>query len=114
MTKANHSGAFKGHRFSPEIVAYAVWSCFRFPLSLRDFEDLLAARGIITIKVALTQDGFLFGDCLAQQMQALHQSLPQCAQRPLKRSYRGALPMIRYYFLLSIVSTRPLVKAAND
>ena len=57
MTKANHSGAFKGHRFSPEIVAYAVWSCFRFPLSLRDFEDLLAARGIITIKVALTQDG---------------------------------------------------------
>ena len=62
MTKANQSGAFKGHRFSPEIVAYAVWSCFRFPLSLRDFEDLLAARGIITIKVALTQDGFLFGD----------------------------------------------------
>ena len=62
MTKANHSGAFKGHRFSPEIVAYAVWSCFRFPLNLRDFEDLLAARGIITIKVALTQDGFLFGD----------------------------------------------------
>ena len=62
MTKANHSGAFKGHRFSPEIVAYAVWSYFRFPLSLRDFEDLLAARGIITIKVALTQDGFLFGD----------------------------------------------------
>ena len=47
MTKANHSGAFKGHRFSPEIVAYAVWSCFRFPLSLRDVEDLFAARGII-------------------------------------------------------------------
>tara|TARA_R100001143_G_C3343425_1_gene125484 strand:- start:554 stop:1267 length:714 start_codon:yes stop_codon:yes gene_type:complete len=47
MTKAKHSGAFKGHRFPPEIIAYAVWSYFRFPLSLRDVEDLLAARGII-------------------------------------------------------------------
>ena len=43
MTKANYSGAFKGHRFPPEIIAYAVWTYFRFPLSLRDFEDLLAA-----------------------------------------------------------------------
>ena len=47
MTKAEHSGALKGHRFPPEIIAYAVWSYFRFPLSLRDVEDLLAARGII-------------------------------------------------------------------
>jgi len=47
MIKAKHSGAFKGHRFPPEIIAYAVWSYFRFPLSLRDVEDLLAARGII-------------------------------------------------------------------
>jgi len=30
MTKAKHSGAFKGHRFPPEIIAYAVWSYFRF------------------------------------------------------------------------------------
>ncbi|MGY9030398.1 MAG: IS6 family transposase, partial [Rhodobacterales bacterium] len=47
MTKAKHSGAFKGHRFPPEFIAYAVWSYFRFPLSLRDVEDLFAARGII-------------------------------------------------------------------
>lgn len=47
MTKATYSGAFKGHRFRPEIIAYAVWSYFRFPLSLRDVEDLLAARGVI-------------------------------------------------------------------
>jgi len=46
MTKAKHSGALKGHRFPPEVIAYAVWSYFRFPLSLRDVEDLLAARGI--------------------------------------------------------------------
>ena len=47
MTKAKHSGAFKGHRFPPEFITYAVWSYFRFPLSLRDVEDLFAARGII-------------------------------------------------------------------
>ena len=47
MTKAKHSGAFKGHRFPPEIIAYAVWCYFRFSLSLRDVEDLLATRGII-------------------------------------------------------------------
>ena len=49
MTKAKHSRAFKGHRFPPEIIAYAVWSYFRFPLSLRHVEDLLAARGIVVI-----------------------------------------------------------------
>jgi putative transposase len=47
MTKAKHYGAFKGHRFPPEFITYAVWSYFRFPLSLRDVEDLFAARGII-------------------------------------------------------------------
>ncbi|WP_238939759.1 IS6 family transposase, partial [Marivita cryptomonadis] len=47
MTKAKLSGTFKGHRFPPEIIAFAIWSYFRFPLSLRDVEDLLAARGVI-------------------------------------------------------------------
>ena len=47
MTKAKHSGAFKGHRFSPEIIAYVVWCYFRFSLCLRDVEDLLATRDII-------------------------------------------------------------------
>jgi putative transposase len=34
------------HRFPPEIIQQAVWSYFRFPLSYRDVEDLLAERGI--------------------------------------------------------------------
>ncbi|HZZ23705.1 MAG TPA: IS6 family transposase, partial [Roseiarcus sp.] len=33
------------HRF-PEVISYAVWLCFRFPLSLRMVEEMLAARGI--------------------------------------------------------------------
>lgn len=37
---------YKRHRFPAEIIAHAVWLYFRFPLSLRHVEDLLAARGI--------------------------------------------------------------------
>lgn len=46
MTKA-HKSLYRGHRFPAEVIAHAVWLYFRFPLSLRMVEDLLAARGII-------------------------------------------------------------------
>ena len=38
---------YRRHRFPAEVIAHAVWLYFRFPLSLRMVEDLLAARGII-------------------------------------------------------------------
>ena len=38
---------YKRHRFPPAIISYAVWIYFRFNLSHRDIEDLLAQRGII-------------------------------------------------------------------
>jgi putative transposase len=37
---------YKRHRFPPEITSYAVWLYYRFNLSHRDVEDLLAERGI--------------------------------------------------------------------
>lgn len=37
---------YRRHRFPPEIIAHAVWLYYRFPLSLRDVENLLAERGI--------------------------------------------------------------------
>ncbi len=37
---------YKRHRFPPDIVFYAVWLYYRFNLSHRDIEDLLAERGI--------------------------------------------------------------------
>jgi len=37
---------YKRHRFPAEVIAHAVWLYHRFPLSLRDVEDLLAERGI--------------------------------------------------------------------
>jgi transposase-like protein len=38
--------SFKRHRFPPDVIRYAVWLYFRFTMSLRDVEDLLAERGI--------------------------------------------------------------------
>jgi putative transposase len=37
---------FKRHRFPAEVIRYAVWLYFRFTLSFRDVEELLAQRGI--------------------------------------------------------------------
>jgi putative transposase len=61
MSKPKQSGAFSGHRFPPEVMGYAVWAYYRFPLSLRDVEDLLAARGVVvsyeTIRASVAKFG---------------------------------------------------------
>ena len=38
--------SYDRHRFPAVVIAYAVWLYFRFTMSLRDVEDLLAERGI--------------------------------------------------------------------
>ena len=38
--------SYARHRFPPAIIQHAVWLYFRFALSYRDVEDLLAERGI--------------------------------------------------------------------
>src|SRR5437588_9349862 len=38
--------SYRGFRFPPDIIQRAVWLYFRFTLSFRDVEDLLAERGI--------------------------------------------------------------------
>src|SRR5579859_4667550 len=38
--------SYKRHRFPPDVIRHAVWLYFRFTLSLRDVEALLAERGI--------------------------------------------------------------------
>jgi putative transposase len=38
--------SFKRHRFPPDVIRHAVWLYFRFTMSLRDVEELLAERGI--------------------------------------------------------------------
>jgi putative transposase len=44
---------YKRHRFPPDIISYAVWVYYRFNLSHRDIEDLLAERGITVSREAI-------------------------------------------------------------
>jgi putative transposase len=40
------SSLYKGHRFPVEIISHCVWLYHRFPLSLRDVEQMMAHRGV--------------------------------------------------------------------
>jgi putative transposase len=44
---------YKRHRFQPDIISYAVWLYYRFNLSHRDIEDLLAERAITVSRKAI-------------------------------------------------------------
>jgi putative transposase len=50
-----------GHRFPPELISYTVWLYFRFPLSLRMVEEMLAFRGIEVSHETIRQWGLKFG-----------------------------------------------------
>ncbi|GLR94382.1 putative transposase [Bradyrhizobium liaoningense] len=52
---------YRRHRFPPEVISYAVWLYFRFPLSLRMVEEMLAARGIGVTYETVRQWGRKFG-----------------------------------------------------
>ncbi|MBM7048971.1 IS6 family transposase [Rhizobium lusitanum] len=47
MTRFTRDPLYRRHRFPAEVIVHAVWLYFRFPLSLRMVEDMLAARGVI-------------------------------------------------------------------
>jgi len=63
---------YKRHRFSPEIISYAVWLYSRFNLSHRDIEDLLAERGITVSREAIRLWCIKFGALYARRLQRKH------------------------------------------
>ena len=56
------------HRFPPDIIQYAVWLYFRFPLSYRDVEDLLAERGIDASYETVRRWALKFGGTFASNL----------------------------------------------
>ena len=46
---------YRGFRFPPELISHVVWLYFRFSLSFRDVEELMASRGIVVTYEALVQ-----------------------------------------------------------
>jgi putative transposase len=52
---------YAGHRFPPELISYTVWLYYRFPLSLRMVEEMLAFRGIEVSHETIRQWALKFG-----------------------------------------------------
>ena len=73
-SSAASAASYKGHRFPAEIIAHAVWLYFRFPLSYRQVEEILAARGIVVSYEAIREWSRKFGQTYAN---ALHRRRPQ-------------------------------------
>src|SRR5688572_18269772 len=59
---------YGGHRFTAEVISHAVWLYFRFPLSLRMVEAMLAARGIKVSHETVRQWALKFGHTFANQI----------------------------------------------
>jgi len=60
--------SFKRHRFPPDVIRYAVWLYFRFTLSVRDVEELLAQRGIEVSREAVRCWVIKFGPLIAANL----------------------------------------------
>jgi putative transposase len=66
--KSTRHPRYARHRFPPEVISHAVWLYFRFPLSLRMVEEMLAARGIEVSYETVRQWALQFGQGFANQI----------------------------------------------
>jgi putative transposase len=63
---------YKRHRFPRDIISYAVWLYYRFNLSHRDIEDLLAERGITVSRESIRLWCIKFGALYARRLKRNH------------------------------------------
>ena len=66
MTAAGSS--YKGFRFPPEIISRCVWLYHRFPLSLRDVQELMLERGVEVCYETIRARCERFGQGYANQL----------------------------------------------
>src|SRR5687768_12582368 len=59
---------YAGHRFPAEVIAHAVFLYFRFPLSLRMVEEMLALRGIVVSHETVRRWALKFGQEFARRI----------------------------------------------
>jgi putative transposase len=60
--------SFKRHRYPPDVIRHAVWLYFRFTLSIRDVEELLAQRGVEASREAVRYWVNKFGPIIAANL----------------------------------------------
>ena len=72
-----NSISFKRHRFPADVIRHAVWLYFRFSLSFRDVEELLAQRGIEVSYETIRCWTIKFGPLIARRLKTR-----RCAPSP--------------------------------
>ena len=82
MSSPAAKSPYAGYRFPPEVISQAVWLYFRFPLSLRMVEEMLAARGILVSHETVRQWALRSGQDQPHPS-SLSPSSPLRGQRPL-------------------------------
>ncbi|MGW1094058.1 IS6 family transposase, partial [Streptomyces sp. NPDC002596] len=60
--------SYKGCRFPTEVVAHCVWLYHRFPLSFREVEELMLARGVNASYETIRQWCAKFGPEYAREL----------------------------------------------
>src|ERR687894_827832 len=68
MSRPAAKSPYAGHRFPAEVIGHAVWLYFRFPLSLRMVEEMLAARGILVSHETVRRWARKFGQDFADRI----------------------------------------------
>jgi putative transposase len=68
---------YKGFRFPSEMISHAVWLYFRFSLSFRDVEEILAQRGIVVTYETVRQWCLKFGQTYANELRRR----PRCGDK---------------------------------
>jgi len=63
---------YKRHRFPPEVISNSVWLYYRFNLSHRDIEDLMAQRGITVSREAIRLWCIKFGAKYVRRLKRRH------------------------------------------
>ena len=61
---------YRGYRFPAEIISYCVWLYFRFSVSYRDIEELMAERGVTVTYESIRAWCYKFGQGYAKRIRA--------------------------------------------
>ena len=69
-TDKNATISYAGYQFPPKLISYAVWLYFRFPMSLRMVEEMLADRGIEVTYETVRRWALKFGQKAAKRIRA--------------------------------------------
>ena len=62
------ASSYKGFRFPAEIISHCTWLYFRFSLSFRDIEEMMAERGVVLTYETVRQWCLKFGQMYANEL----------------------------------------------